>query len=329
MADSKRAGVSLNQLSRIQLYMGQELIERYEAGLLSWRKMLRGLILVGGSAAAAAAFLAASSGPDSGASPGFKLPPGFPEIKMQPPTGPLVVKEGDPALETGMVTFSSDTEVRGYLARPKASQSGETYPGVIVIHEMNGMSDHIKDVARRVAKAGYIALAPDLVSRWGGTGDLSFEQVVGLLANAKPAELLKDLDAGVAFLEQQPGIKAGKIGVVGFCFGGGYTLNLAAHNPKIQAAVCYYGVTPQPAEQMANTNAAILSHYASTDQRVNATVPELERVLQEHGKTFVKHVHEGVVHAFNNDTVANFFNEAAAVTAWGETLAWFDKYLKS
>jgi carboxymethylenebutenolidase len=306
------------------LYLGQEMIEKYEAGLLSWGRMLRSLILIGGSTAAAGAFLAASSGPDSGSRPPIRIP----EFKFQPATGPLVVKEDDPDLETATVSFQSDTEVYGYLARPKAASSNATYPGVIVIHEAGGLMEHIKDVTRRVAKAGYIALAPDLVSRWGGTDSLSFEKVIGVLANAKPEELLKDLDAALGFLEKQPGLGSDKFGVVGLCLGGGYSLNFAAHNPKIAAAVCYYGVTPQPPEKMSATNAAILSHYASTDDRVNATVPEIERVLKEHGKIFEKRVHQGVNHGFNNDNLANLFNEAAAVSAWKDTINWFDKYLK-
>jgi carboxymethylenebutenolidase len=104
---------------------------------------------------------------------------------------------------------------------------------------------------------------------------------------------------------------------------------LAAVNPKINASVCYYGVTPQPASQMTNTQAAILSHYAGTDQRVNATVPELEAVLGENGKTFEKHFYQGANHGFNNDTVSILFNENAAVLAWERTLNWFNHYLKA
>ena len=122
MRDKHRDKVSLNQFSRIQLYLGQEMIEKYEAGLLSWGRMLRSLILIGGSTAAAGAFLAASSGPDSGSRPPIRIP----EFKFQPATGPLVVKEDDPDLETATVSFQSDTEVYGYLARPKAASSTAT-----------------------------------------------------------------------------------------------------------------------------------------------------------------------------------------------------------
>jgi carboxymethylenebutenolidase len=222
------------------------------------------------------------------------------------------------------VTFQSDTEIKGYMAWPKAEG---TYPGVIVIHENRGLTDHIRDVARRLAKAGYFALAPDLASRGGGTQQLG-TNIQGFFGNAKPEELVRDLNAGVDFLSQQSGVKPDKYGVVGFCFGGNYTLRLAAANPKISAAVSYYGPVPDPASQMSATNAAILGQYGGNDARVNGTVPGLEKVMQESGKIFEKRVYDGANHAFNNDTGGNY-NQAAAVAAWQETLAWFEKYLKA
>jgi carboxymethylenebutenolidase len=196
----------------------------------------------------------------------------------------------------------------------------------VVIHENRGLTDHIKDVARRVAKAGYIALAPDLASRAGGTDKVPTDQVTGYFANAKPEDLVKDLNASVSFLEQQQGLKAGKLGVVGFCFGGGYTLRLAGANPKLVAAVSYYGPVPTPLTLVTSTNAAILGQYGALDQRVNAGIPDLEKAMKDAGKTYEKKIYDGANHAFNNDTGASY-NETAAVAAWKETLAWFDKYL--
>jgi carboxymethylenebutenolidase len=237
---------------------------------------------------------------------------------------PLSVPADDPDVTGTEVTFQGDTEIKGYLARPKADG---TYPGVVVIHENRGLTDHIRDVARRLAKAGYIAVAPDLASRAGGTEKVG-TQIQGFFANAKPEDLVSDLNAAVTFVAQQNGVKPDKYGVVGFCFGGGYTLRLAAANPKIAAGVSYYGPVPEPASQMGATNAAILGQYGGNDTRVNGTVPALEKVMQESGKTFEKRVYDGANHAFNNDTGQNY-NEAAAVAAWKETLAWFDKYLKA
>jgi len=180
--------------------------------------------------------------------------------------------------------------------------------------------------ARRLAKAGYVAVAPDLASRAGGTAKLG-GQIQGFFANAKPDELVSDLNAAIAFLGQQNGVVSDKYGVVGFCFGGAYTLRLAAANPKIAAAVSYYGPVPDPATQIATTNAAILGQYGANDARVNGTIPALEQAMAAAGKTFEKRVYDGAGHAFNNDTGANY-NQEAAVAAWSETLGWFQKYLK-
>jgi len=139
---------------------------------------------------------------------------------------------------------------------------------------------------------------------------------------------VSDLNAAVTFLSQQTGVKPDKYGVVGFCFGGGYTLRLAAANPQIAAAVSYYGPVPDPASQISVTNAAILGQYGANDTRVNGTVPALEQAMAASGKTYEKRVYDGAGHAFNNDTGQNY-NEAAAVAAWKETLGWFEKYLKA
>jgi len=247
------------------------------------------------------------------------------EASAQPAgSAPLSVPADDPAITAGDATVPGDVEIQAYLARPSAAGS---YPGVIVIHENRGLNDHIRDVARRVAKAGYVALAPDLASRAGGTAAVGPDAIQGFFANADPQELLADLNAAVEYLGQQEGVEAGKYGVVGFCFGGAYTLRLAAANPQIAAAVCYYGVTPEPADQLSATNAAILGQYGANDQRVNATIPALEQVLQANGKTLETQIYEGAGHAFNNDTGQNY-NEQAAVAAWERTLGWFEQYLK-
>lgn len=237
--------------------------------------------------------------------------------------GPLVVAANDPAVTAQNVTYQGDTQIFGYLAKPSAAG---TYPGVIVIHENRGLTDHIRDVARRLAKAGYITLAPDLASRNGGTDKVPTDQVTGYFANAKPEDLVKDLNSSETYLESVAGVKAGKYGVVGFCFGGGMALRFAAANPKIAAAVPYYGPVPSPVSQMASTQAAILGQYGGTDTRVNAGIPDLEKTLKDAGKTYEKKIYDGAGHAFNNDTGAAF-NETAAVQAWTATLDWLKKYL--
>jgi carboxymethylenebutenolidase len=361
-----RENFPIEQLNQMQRYLGEEMIEDYQEGMMSRREMLKRLLGICGSGAAVAALLAAcgadtptSPAPTAAAGPATAAPPtaaaataapeattaatAAPEAPTQAgaaPTGaataaaqpaagaaasPLSVPADDPAVTAQDVTFPGDTTISGYLARPKADG---TYPGVVVIHENRGLTDHIRDVARRLAKAGYVALAPDLASRAGGTDKVGNTQLPGYFANAKPEDLVKDLNAAVSYIAQQPGIKADKYGTVGFCFGGAFVLRLAAANPKIAAAVVYYGVTPEPASQMSATNAAILGQYGGNDSRVDATIPALEQVMQASGKTFEKRIYEGANHAFNNDTGQNY-NETAALAAWKETLSWFDKYLKA
>jgi carboxymethylenebutenolidase len=271
------------------------------------------------STAAAPASSAASAESSASASPAA-------EASAQPAgSAPLSVPADDPAITAGDTTVQGDVEIQAYLARPSAEGS---YPGVIVIHENRGLNDHIRDVARRVAKAGYVALAPDLASRAGGTTAVGPDAIQGFFGNTNPEDLVSDLNAAVEYLGQQEGVEAGKYGVVGFCLGGAYTLRLAAANPEIAAAVAYYGPTPEPADQFSATNAAILGQYGGNDQRVNGTIPALEQVMQANGKTYEKRIYEGANHAFNNDTGQNY-NEQAAVAAWEETLGWFEQYLKA
>ena len=236
---------------------------------------------------------------------------------------PLSVAANDPEIVASDVTYPGDTTIFGYLVKPAASG---TYPGVIVIHENRGLTDHIKDVARRFAKAGFIALAPDLASRNGGTARVPEDQVAGYFANANPGDLIKDLNSTEAYLETVQGVKTGKYGTVGFCFGGGMTLRFVAQNPKIAAAVPYYGPVPTPVSIMANTQAAILGIYGGNDTRVNAGIPDLENTLKAAGKTYQKIIYDGANHAFNNDTGASY-NENASNKAWAATLDWLKKYL--
>jgi carboxymethylenebutenolidase len=356
-----RAPFAIDQLNQMQRYLGEEMIEDYQTGELTRRQMLIRVLKICGSASAAAALLVAcgeaatpaapTNAPEPTSAPAAATtapaPTSAPEPTSAPPASttapaptrvpeptaavvatlnplqPLNVDADDPALQAAEITYQSDTEIFGYFTRPAAEG---TYPGVIVIHENRGLTDHIRDVARRVAKAGYLVLAPDLASRAGGTATVGSGGITGFFANANPDELISDLNAGIVFLEQQPGIRAERFGVVGFCFGGAYTLRLAAANPKIAAAVCYYGVTPQPAEQLSATNAAILGQYGADDSRVNSTIPALEEVMLANGKTFEKQIYEGARHAFNNDTGQNY-NQAVAVQAWQRTLDWFATHL--
>lgn len=264
-----------------------------------------------------AATSAATSGPtQSGAAP---TP--APTTAAQSPDS---VPENDPAVSAEMVKFpGADAELMGYLARPAGDG---TFPIVLVCHENRGLTPHIQDVARRAAKAGYVALAVDLLSREGGTANVSDpDGVPGLLSGAPPERHVQDFNSGLTYLKGQSYVQADKVGMVGFCFGGGVTWLVAAGLPELRAAVPFYG-PPPPAEQLPKVNAAVLAIYAGKDNRINASIPEVEAAMQQNGKTYKKIVYPDVDHAFHNDT-GQRYNQQAAQAAWGETLAWFKQYL--
>jgi len=234
----------------------------------------------------------------------------------------LSVAADDPAVKGEDVTFPGAAgTMLGYVARPAGSAVVKR-PGVIVIHENTGLTAHIKDVTRRLAKAGYLAVAVDLASRQGGTAKVG-SGINGALSGLSGADAVADMNAGVTYLETQTDYN-GKLGITGFCYGGGMVLRFAANQTKVKAAVPYYGTPPSPETQMANTAAAILAHYGANDSRVNASIPLLEANIA--GKTYEKRVWDGAAHAFNNDTGGSYV-ESVAVRAWTDTLAWFARYL--
>lgn len=365
MAVKTREMMSVEQLNDMQRYLGEEIYDNYMDGWINRRQMLKRVILICGSSAGAAALLAACGDtvtpvPATTASSAVTtttnatnttaamtsaaatISPatttagaamattasgnGTPALATTAAASksPLSVAADDPAIQASDVTFQSDMPVFGYLARPKAAGN---YATVIVIHQNTGLNEHIKDVARRVAKAGYIAVAPDLASRGGGTGKFSADTITKFFADAKPTDMVKDLNAAVDFVQKQDGAQVGKIGVVGFCYGGGLTLSLAAANPKILVGVSYYGPAPQPVSQMSATNAAILGQYGALDTRVDSSIPPMEQVLKDSSKTFMKNTYDNANHAFNDDTRPSYV-ESAALPAWKATLDWFAKYLK-
>lgn len=233
------------------------------------------------------------------------------------------VSADDPAIRAEAITFpSGDATIMGYLARPAGN---ETYPAILVSHENRGLTPHIQDVTRRLAKAGYVALAVDLLSREGGSAKVGEANVPGVLGNTNPAQMVGDLKAALEYLKTQPFVTPDKFGMVGFCFGGGMTWRAATQIPQLLAAVPYYGPNP-PIEDVPKIQAAVLAHYGGNDARINGGIPAIEAAMKANGKTFQYVVHEGANHAFNNDTGGNY-NAQAANEAWAQTLAWFAKYL--
>lgn len=212
-------------------------------------------------------------------------------------------------------------EVRGYLVRP-AGATGRL-PGVVVVHENRGLNPYIEDVARRVAKAGFIALAPDGLSAVGGYPG-NDDQGRVLQARLDPAKLRNDFFAAIEFLTRHT-LTTGRIGITGFCYGGGIANAAAAAYPALAAAVPFYGRQPEP-EEVGRIRAPLLIHLAEHDERVNAGWPAYEAALKAAGRSYEAHVYPGTNHGFHNDSTPRY-DEAAAILAWDRTIAWFRRHL--
>lgn len=233
-----------------------------------------------------------------------------------------IVPEDDPRLVTETASYVVDgTTMSGYLARLK---DGEDRPAVVVIHENRGLNPHIKDVARRMALEGFLAFAPDALSPVGGTPvdeDRAREMIYELDREATLARMV----AAVAYLAEHPE-STGKVGAVGFCWGGGMVNRLAASGTALAAGVPYYG-RQLPAEDVPKISAPLCLQYAGLDKRINAGIDDYVAALKANGKSFELHMYEGANHAFNNDTNEARYDREAADLAWERTLEFFRRYL--
>jgi carboxymethylenebutenolidase len=230
----------------------------------------------------------------------------------------------DPAILASEITFPApDTDIMGYLAYPA---TGTASPVILVCHENRGLTPHIQDVGRRYAKAGYVSLAVDLLSRQGGTDAVGSENVPGALGNISPEQFVEDFKSGWTYLQGQSFADATRVGMTGFCFGGGVTWQVAVHMPELLAAVPYYGPHPV-ASDVANIQAAVLAMYGEQDGRINGGIPDIEAAMAANNKIYEKMIYPNADHAFNNDTGSRY-NPEAAKDAWERTLAWFEKYVR-
>ena len=236
------------------------------------------------------------------------------------------VKFTDPDILPEYIHYPSPNghaEVRGYLVKP-AKASGKV-PAVVVVHENRGLNPYIEDVARRVAKAGYIALAPDGLSSVGGYPGNDEEGKV-LQQKVDPTKLMNDFFAAVEFMKGHPEA-TGKVGITGFCYGGGVSNAAAVAYPELDCAVPFYGRQPAAAD-VPKIKAPILLHYAELDKNINEGWPTYEAALKLNNKVYEAYIYPGVNHGFHNDSTPRY-DEPAAELAWKRTLSWFEKYLKS
>jgi carboxymethylenebutenolidase len=236
------------------------------------------------------------------------------------------IPKDDPRLHTERVTIPSpqgNGSINGYFVRP--ADASKKYPAVIVIHENRGLNPYIEDVARRLGAANFIALAPDGLTSVGGyPGD--DEKGGELFAKVDKTKMLEDFVAAANWLKVQPGT-TGKLGAVGFCFGGGIANSLAVRLPDLAAAAPFYGQPPVAAD-VPKIHAAILVHQAELDTRLAATWPAYDAELTAAHIPHAGYIYAGANHGFHNDTTPRY-DKAAATLAWQRTLDWFNKYLRS
>jgi carboxymethylenebutenolidase len=235
-----------------------------------------------------------------------------------------VVKKDDARLHTEMILYPGQTgDVRAYWARPKGK---EDLPCVIVIHENRGLNDHIKDVTRRMALEGFLAVAPDALSPLGGTPK-DPDEAPSRLRELDSQDTVRNFVAAVKYLKTHP-LSTGKVGCTGFCWGGGLTNQVAVHSPDLSAAVPYYGSQPA-AEDVPRIKASLLLHYAGLDRRINAGIEAFEAALKKASVDYKIYMYEGAEHAFNNDTNESRYHKEAAQLAWKRTIEFFKAKLKA
>ena len=233
-----------------------------------------------------------------------------------------VIPEQDDDILIEDITYAGDgITMKGYLARPKKISR---YGTVVVIHENRGLNPHIKDVARRVAKAGFVALAPDALSGTGGTPQ-NEDEARDLIGKLDAGKNLNNFLKGLEYVSSRKESN-GKRGCVGFCWGGAMANQLAVHDPELKAAVAFYGRQPNT-EDVKKIKSRVQLHYGSLDERVNQGIPAYEQALKEAGVKYALFMYEGAQHAFHNDTAPTRYNVAAAKLAWERTIGLFNETL--
>lgn len=279
-----------------------ELFEKYSHGLMDRREFLRKLTVLAGSAVAANALLVFLANSAARAD---------------------LVSRDDPRLHTEDIKYPGATgDILAKLARPKGEGK---WPGVVVIHENRALNAHIADVNRRVALEGYLALAPDALSPVGGTPK-DEQKAIALIGQLDMPSTIKNFVAAVQYLKTHP-MSTGKVGVVGFCWGGAMANQVAVHSSDVWAAVPYYGRQPA-SEDVLRIRASLLLHYAGLDEGINKGIPAYEAALKKASVNYKLYVYEGAQHAFNNDTNPARYNRDAAELAWKRTIAFLREKLR-
>jgi carboxymethylenebutenolidase len=279
-----------------------DLYDEYTHGLLNRREFLKKLSVLAGGTAAAKALL--------------------PLLENDHAKAEIVPKD-DPRLHTDHIEYPAATgEVRAHFARPKGD---EKLPGVVVIHENRGLNPHIEDITRRVALEGFLAIAPDALSPLGGTPE-DPDKAPSLIRKLDSQSTIQNHLAAVRYLKTHP-VSTGKVGCIGFCWGGGIANQLAVHSPDLSAVAPFYGRQPA-SEDVSKIKASLLLHYAGLDERINKGIPAFEAALKRASVDYRIYIYEGAKHAFLNDTRADRYNKEAAQLAWQRTISFLKEKLK-
>lgn len=294
-------------MNDVERYVVEEFIEEYRLGHYGHDELRRRLILAGAD---------------------LSLLDGLPVVHGR--TRPAMLAGADNPWLTGgqevegspIAYQSGGEQVQAYLAKPKVQGPK---PGVVLVHENKGLVEYVKDVALGLASHGYVALAPDLLSREGGTASFAdpIAEVPGALSKIPPERHAGDLKAAVDYLIA---MNVGPIGAVGFCFGGGQVWRLATQEPRLAAAVPFYGPNP-PLAGVKDINAPVLAIYGGDDERINAGIEAIKAAMAEHGKKLETHVYPNSQHAFHNHTSPDRYNADTAKQAWEQALGWFKRHL--
>jgi carboxymethylenebutenolidase len=306
-------------MNPFQRYLLDEFVDDYKSGEMSRRDFVMKVIGVcGGLTAALGVF--SSVGLSTAEIAAAQAAPRV----AQADVNPVTVSPSDPSIVVMDVEFPSadGSTMLGYIAMPS---SPGTYSGIVVIHENRGLLEHHKDVARRYAKAGFAALAPDLVSREGGTDNADPDQVPGMLATADPQRHVDDSSGAGAILQQQDMVRSDAHGITGFCFGGGVVWRTIGQDLTVAAAVPFYG-PPPPLDSLAHTRAAALGFYGELDTGITSSAEAVQAALETAGVPHDFKVYPGANHAFFNDTGPRY-DKAAATDAFTRAVAWFNPCL--
>lgn len=283
----------------------ESIVKEYRTGALDRRSFMARLIAMTGSMAAAHLLLESS---------------GLASTLVSQ----IESRQANISSETIKYASSGGASVSGYLSLP---QGKDRFPAVIVIHENRGLNDHTRDVARRFAAEGFIALAPDLLSRKGGTASMESPDKAREAITSLPVEdAMADLKAGLDYLNSHKKVKSGRLGSVGFCWGGARSFMLAAESERLRAAVVFYGSAPPP-EKLAQVRCPVLGIYGEKDERITSRVPEVADVMKKSGRKFEYKIYPGAAHAFFNDT-GERYDANAAKDAWALSLKFLREHLK-